>query len=39
VGSTSSIVRVKMKKVENLVGYIRDEKLVMKTGKANQEVR
>jgi len=28
-----------MNKVENLVGYIRDEKLVMVTGLANQEAR
>ena len=28
-----------MNKVEKLVGYMRDEKLVMETGLANQEAR
>jgi len=39
VGSTASIFRVKLNKVENLVGCIRDEKLVMETGLANHEAR
>jgi hypothetical protein len=28
-----------MNKVENMVGYIRDDKLVMETGLANQDAR
>ena len=39
MGSTASIFRINMSKVENLVGCIRDEKLVMDTGLTNQEAR